>query len=204
MSGGPRFSPPPLVRALADVLPDQVAMTYDPGDGCRKGRCVEITRLVVDILAMANIPCRAMACEVEAGNASAIAAAAAGRPLALWPADAHTLGVRIGNKTGPGGGWGGHLVAVGDTWFLDMTAVQLNRPHRNIKVPGPVIGPYTPGQTGSQLTLPGGGVIRWFWKPEVARWRTTPAWRQNIPPSLIEQIMLAIEPHADPLGFIKL
>lgn len=195
---------PPEAEALVETLPDSFATTI--GIEGLKGRCVEASRIAVAVLSKMGTSCRAMACDADALNAAAEAARLADTPSNEWPVDAYSVGMRCDDTvTGRNfheparrRGFAGHLVVVGDDWFVDLTAAQLSRPDRGIVIPGAMAGPYVPGDTGVQCLLGDGAALRYFWRPEIAHWRTTPAWRQDIPPLLMDAAIRAIRHRLDP------
>lgn len=201
---------PPEVLALVDLLPAGFAMTGETVDGRRRGRCIEAVRIATAVLPAAGVACRPMPCDALVYNAAARELVTAGVPLADWPAAAHSLGVAVdgdayaergmvpggrGGALEPGGslsepyrrsGWAGHLVTVGDGWLLDLTAGQFARPDRGIVVEDAIAGPLEEASAGVEVDLDEGGILVYRWRPEAARWRRTPAWRQDVRRELVE------------------
>lgn len=192
------MSLPLVVEALVEALPDDFATTV--GIQGRKGRCIEAVRIVTAILPRMGVPCRPLACDVRAAGSLALDLLARRVPPARWPDQARIVEVECDAEVSGASfqepnrrkGFGGHLVVVGDDWFLDVTAPQFHRPDRGIHVPGALSGPYDPADDGVEHSLDEGGLIRWLWRPEVARWRRTPAWRQDIPHHSAETLSAAI------------
>lgn len=189
---------PPEVRAFVASLPDDWATVI--GLQGEKGNCIESARLATTVLPKLGVPCTAMACDVIVSNRSASDLIDHGVPLADWPPGAWSVGVDCDYQS-PGAsfqeperrrGFGGHLVVVGDGWFLDATAPQFARPRQGIVVLAALVGPYDPEVPSATYDLPRGGTYSWRWRPEVKRWRTTPAWRQDISRQLLDAMTDAI------------
>lgn len=198
---------PAAVNRLVEVLPEWVAVigyreVEARGQRMRvpRGNCIEASKLAVAVWRRLGIECKAMACDVDAANATGLLALAAsgGRSIgAGWSvgvrcepdAEANSLVI----DRNPEGSFFGHLVVVGDDWFADVTAAQFHRPEIGIHVPGAVVGPYDPEDQGVQRLLDGGGMIRWYWRPEWKRWRVTRAWRQDVPRDLVDALIARME-----------
>lgn len=188
---------PPEVDALVAFMPDDFAIVRQTPAG-PKGRCIEATRIGVAFLRAAGVECWPMACEVQALNPLARRLTEQGVPIALWPDDAWSVGVRIEEVPGDSAdephrrvGFSCHVVIRGPGWFCDLTAPQLHRPDRGIHVPGAIAGP-AGDDRGVEVTMSDGSVIRWFWRPDFRRYRNTPAWRQDVPHELVARARAAI------------
>lgn len=174
---------PAEVYALVDELPDEFALTSDG-----RGNCIEASRLAVAAWRRMGLDCKPVACDVMAFNSVARVLHSARVPIREWPEFAWSVGVRSGGRDEHDGtgrepfrrfGWGGHVVVHGVGWFADLTAVQFNRPAKRIHVPGAVVGPLV-DDVGVEHPLDDGGLIRWYWRPELRSYRSTPAWRQDV------------------------
>lgn len=176
------------LRALADLLPPTFAMVeaHETADGRRKGRCVEATRIVVAIMRRLGHEAGPLACDVIAANRAAAALMAARVPITAWPPEAWSMGALcditpsapILQEPGRVKGFGGHLVVAGARWFADFTVEQYHRPSRGIVLGTAILGPRD-GES-AEIDLPRGGRLMYTWRPEVRRYRTVPAWRQDI------------------------
>ena len=187
---GPAGGVPAEVEHLVAVLPEGWAVTTETPDGSARGRCIESTRLALAVLAELGVGCRPMACEVMVFNQAAWERYQARTPKADWPAGCWSVGVAVeGGETGGSltepyrrPGWAGHLVVHGGHWFADFTAEQFHRPAHGITMTGAVVAPVDPEAVGVQAEMETGGTVAtWWWRPEVRGYRTTPAWRQDIP-----------------------
>lgn len=194
------MSAPPEVDAFVDLLPSCFPLVK--GLKGWKGRCIEACRLATALLPKIGVPCKALACDVNAVNAKAFELMTAGVPVSQWPksTDAWWVAIRCDYPSSGANfqepdrrrGFGGHLVVVGEDWFLDLTAQQLHRPQYGILVRHPLTGPYDPAERGVEHLLDRGGRVHWYWRPEVKRWRTTPAWRQDVSRDLIKAMATAV------------
>lgn len=198
------FSPPPEVQALIDATPPDWGV--DP-DGT--GYCIFASKLAVTVLqGRLGVPCKALACNLYVFNALAHPLFDQGVPMGLWPDAAWSVGVssqsrgEIVSEQEPGRrhGFAGHVVVVGDGWFLDMTPHQLARPAKGIIVPGAMVGPYDPAIPGVRCALPEDGLAEWRWRPELKGWRTAPGWRKTIERSYLDAVVEAVQRR---LGSIK-
>lgn len=178
---------PPEVRALVAVLPAWFA-TVEGLQG-RRGRCVEACRVATATLRKMGVDCGALACDVDACNAGVTFGPVGAAPDTPPTASSFVLQVSCDEPSSGANydeprrrqGFAGHLVVVGAGWFADLTAPQFHRPEHGVVVTGAALGPYDPLELGTEMDLPAGGRLRWYWRPEVKAWRTTPAWRQDVP-----------------------
>lgn len=179
---------PAEVSALVRLLPDDFATTINPIDGRRRGRCVEACRIVRAVLGQLGVQTRPMACDVMAANAQAVELINQGLPAQSWGVGAWSIGcccdstrpAPISDEPARKRGFGGHLVLVGDGWFVDLTAQQFHRPELGIVVASALVGRWHEDQVAAELDLPRGGLLRWLWRPEIRSYRTVPAWRQDV------------------------
>lgn len=164
------------------------------------GRCVEATRVAVAALTQVGVVCRAEACDVTALNCVDADWRAAGAEPPM-PTDAWSIGLRCDamamapNLSEPyrrRKGFAGHLVVRGDGWFADLTAQQLHRPEHGVHVLGVLAGEVDEAELLAQAELPHGGLVEYFWRPEIRHWRNTPAWRQDIPAELIRLLVQGV------------
>lgn len=190
---------PPELHAFLALLPDDFAMVeaHETLDGRRKGRCVEATRLAVAVLQAVGLDARPLACDVMAANARAVPLLLDHVPVRSWSPGAWSTGSKCDDPPAQANlqeptrrrGFAGHLLVAGDTWFCDLTAEQFHRPSKRIVVPGPVVGPYQPGEYGTVMQLENGANLTWVWRPEVKAYRTVPAWRQDVPRDLLNLVV---------------
>jgi transglutaminase-like putative cysteine protease len=172
---------------LAALLPKEAAVV-DAG-GKQRGRCIEVTRIAVAVLRRLKIPARALACDTIVFNEAARALYDSGVPVEDWPSAAWSGGTMCSTpQQGPNlsephrvAGFGGHLVMAGDGWFADYTLQQYHRPARGVIITAAFCAEVVFGSCGARLELDHGGVVEWYWRPQVKSYRTTPAWRQDFP-----------------------
>jgi hypothetical protein len=161
----------------------------DPENG--RGLCIESTKFMISALRRLQVDAKAMAVDVWAGNADAVAHRP--EPMDTWPPTAFSIGSVC--ATGAGGpeiraephrrgSFMGHLVIVGDDWLVDLTAEQFSRPQFGVHVNGGVCAYPIPGVGAKdpfevQMSLPAGGQLIYQTRPEVKSWRTVPAWRDE-------------------------
>lgn len=186
-----------VVEALVEILPDDFAWA---DKAARKGRCVEATRIAVAVLRRMGVECKAMACDVDVLSPEAARRLEAGELVPPFDGDVWILGIRCDEPGGPSRdeptrrrSFGGHLVVVGDDWFADLTAQQFSRPEHNIVVDGAIVGAYWPGDAAVRAIRHDGTEVRWMWRPEIAMWRRTPAWRQDVPVDLLDAMVRRVE-----------
>lgn len=171
--------------------------------------CITATAVGVAALTRLGVSCRPLPCAAWAGNAAALPAFIERRPLPLdgWSvgidpdAPASAVPDRGASYTEPyrrgPSGWNGHLVIAGDSWVLDLTAAQFHRPQRGIVVPGPVlIDPADPTKSVA-APLPDGGALILLPRPELARWRRSPAWRDDDVPAVAADVVAKIVERID-------
>ncbi len=175
---------PKLVHALAEATPEDWGVNAEDG----LGRCIEASKYATLLFRSERIDCQAIAADALAFNALGIKLMDANVPMDSWPDAAWSVGLECErvvqanstNEPGRKRGFGGHVVVVGADWFLDLTAIQLARPKKLIIIPGAIVGPYRPGDTGwVRRDLPVGGALQYRFRPEFKSWRTTHAWRAN-------------------------
>lgn len=177
------FNPPPAVTALAAATPEGWGVNKDDG----LGRCIEAAKYATLLLRGEGVECRAMACDLVTFNATGLVFFEAGAPMSTWPDEAWSVGLECDRvvaansklESGRRKGFGGHVVVVGEGWFLDLTAIQVARPRKLIVIPGPIVGPYTAEPGWVRCNLPLGGIAQYRFRPEFKSWRTTHAWRSD-------------------------
>lgn len=187
----------PVIDAYVSVIPDIDGLwVVDHADGSRRGRCIEAARLSVAVLRRAGLECKAMACDVMAMSWMTAAAVQDGRTP-------RTQAIMVScDKDLPGfatcehdrcerdaESFSGHLVVVGPDWFLDLSAPQFHRPNIGVFIPGPIMGPGGWEGPGVMGLSDQGTQVHYRWRPEVARWRRTPAWRQDVPRGMVEAFL---------------
>lgn len=107
--------------------------------------CIVSTRIGQLVLARFGFTARPVVTAVVAANAEAAKLIERDIPLSQWPASAWSVGVAAQGDHHPGG-FDGHLVLVLRRQvglrrlLIDLSADQMDRPHRGVRVPGPVIG----------------------------------------------------------------
>lgn len=175
------------LRAVVDVWPDDAHTVHDA-----RGTCIESVRMVLPVLGRLGVACKPLPCAVWAGNQLAWQLFQAGVRVADWPPEAHSVGVDPdqGHRRGERG-WNGHLVVAGDDWLLDLTAPQLHRPDRGVNVRGAVLATDTPAPPRDRPLVLGADDTTLIYtpRPELARWRVTDAWRQDVPADLTAAIV---------------
>jgi len=186
------------LEALVMSWPE--GLHVDPASG--RGSCIETTLIVSRVLTRMEVEHRPMPCQVWLANARGREFADAGLPVADWPEDAYSVGVdpdmavTQASTSEPYSlnGFAGHLAVAGSDWILDLTVQQFARPDKGIVVDGGLLVdglPIDPTADEAQMIvgdLRGGGVIRYITRNELASWRRTPAWRQDVEPGLIEAV----------------
>lgn len=188
---------PAQVERLVDWLPDHFGVLAEEGRPL-VGRCIEASRIAVATWRKAGVSCRAIAADVLAFNAKAFGLWQLGIASDQWPSDAWSVGCwcdRGISRTGSSGEthtFNGHLVVVGDGWLADLTAQQFNRPQYGIHVPETVLITGDPHQRGDKQEF---GfrhettTVMYRLRPEIASWRLTPAWRQDVDRDLLDLLV---------------
>lgn len=155
----------------------------------KTNNCILSTRLGVDVLQHYGVPARPQPVTVTAMNEEAYRLMAAGVPVPQWPDSAWSVGIEGTGKSDPAtGSWDGHLVIVlrnpeRTRTLIDLTADQLDRPHRGIDVGGPVFmdlkGLWTPQDPLYTVTddTPGSRTIVTY-RPLMTAgdWQAAPDW----------------------------
>lgn len=106
--------------------------------------CIASTLIGQKVLAHYNVQSRAVATMVAAYNDSGLEMSTSGRPYSEWPVMAWSVGVQgTGVMNMETKRYDGHVVLVikpagSPRVLLDLSADQLDRPERNLRVPGPI------------------------------------------------------------------
>jgi len=110
----------------------------------RPDSCIESTRVGLAVLERYGYSARPVVTGVVAANAAAIPLARRGVPVPEWPKGAWTVGVTAEGNHLPDR-FDGHLVLVlrragGRRLLIDLSADQMDRPERDLRIRGPIIG----------------------------------------------------------------
>jgi len=185
---GPGIEVPPEVVALVDAM--AAGFTWADRDK-RQGGCIRAARTGTAVLAGLGIAARPLAADLLAGNAALCGTLHGGRDSHGRPVPATSRQTPAGHEIHwePGSARHGHVVIVGADWFVDLTVGQAADPPRGIHIDGPMVGPYVAATGTYAQPLVGGGFVRWWWRPEIARFRRTPAWREDVPPAVVDNLL---------------
>lgn len=153
--------------------------------------CILSTRIGLEVLERHGVRAVAQAVRVAAYNTEGIRLFMQEVPHSEWPDSAWSVGIEgTGKVTPETKAWDGHLVLIvrnpnRTRTLIDLTADQLDRPHHNINVSGPVfidlppVGwtPHDPIYTtlGAEAGAPDATVIGYY-PLMVGNWRSTPDW----------------------------
>lgn len=153
------------------------------------------------MLSALGVDHKPLPCAVWAANAAGLALADAKVPVEEWPEEAFSIGVDP-DYTPPGptrlDQWWGHLCIAGSDWLMDLTAQQFHRPQRGVIVEGGLLVTDLPVDLTKDNTqmleadLRGGGTIRYISRNELARWRMSSAWRQDVAPQIIDMVCSSV------------
>lgn len=169
--------PVAAVKAIAGHVRAAVRTRYDADS------CIASTAVFLDVTAWLGLDASPAPVEVLAANPGGLRemAAATPRPVEQWPEDAWTVGIVAGQEP-RAGGWPGHLVAVlhgQRERLVDVSADQMDRPQRGLRVPSPVLGRLPDGWGASTPCVTHlhehGTMLRWT-PTEDTSWRDSPNW----------------------------
>jgi hypothetical protein len=129
-----------------DELVDWMAKLWPTvTDGLLPNHCILAARVAVEVGRYFGVPITERAVKVAVFNAKADALAKAGVPTADWPDDAWSVGVGPDDvRSSMSSGYNGHVIAESESYVLDLSAGQFNRPTRDLVVTGPMVLPRGP------------------------------------------------------------
>lgn len=146
--------------------------------------CIASTAVFIDVADWLGLDASPAAVDVLAANPAALRVMAndPAPPVDQWPPEAWTVGV-LSSEPPREGGWPGHLVAIlhgHRDRLVDVSADQLDRPSRGLRVPSPVLGrlPKRWGDGDQCVTHlhASGTMLRWTLRSGNTAWRESPNW----------------------------
>lgn len=182
---------PPEVGRLIEWLPDDFWRA-----GPNVGRCIEAARICVAAWRRAGVDCKAVACDVWAFNAKGWGLANLNVAAADWPADAWSVGCDCDDRSlhtsrsdGSTSRFNGHVVIVGAGWLADVTAQQFHRPSKGIVLHGAVLAERPDDEREPVAYRADTTTVVYRLRPEMASWRLTPAWRQDLDYATLDRLV---------------
>lgn len=156
--------------------------------------CIEAAKIARAALARVKVPSRPLPCGLLVANPEGSDLIDAGVPITQWPATAWSIGVDPDSNV-PGPGWNGHLILAGDGWIGDFSAAQFRHSKRRRLARIDIeawVSPTPPGWDLRPISIRNedhGTVVVIQPRPELARWRSTNAWRSNVPTDWVDKLL---------------
>jgi hypothetical protein len=175
------MNPPPFVRLFekeaTPILRRDFMVT----------RCVNATRICLDVMALFNVRAVPLSVQAIAMNKTyrqkldKLGRFPTGEELKLWIDEgAYALGVDIRDSATSEimNAWGGHLVTIVQDWLVDGSAIQMNRPQHGIELPDIFVGETTrrflKGKAPIRFASDGGAMLCYTARLEDESWKTLP------------------------------
>lgn len=174
----PDTVPVGVVKTIAEHVRAAVMTRYTADS------CIVSTAVFIDVADWLGLDASPAAVDVLAANPAALRVMATDPmpPVDQWPSEAWTVGV-LSSEPPREGGWPGHLVAIlhgRRDRLVDVSADQLDRPSRGLRVPFPVLGrlPERWGDGEECVTHlhASGTMLRWTHRSGNTAWRESPNW----------------------------
>lgn len=171
-------TPPPFVRLFQREATPVLRRDF------MENRCVNATRVCLDVMGMFNVRAFPLSVQAVAMNrAYRVKLAELERmptadELPGWVADgAWAIGVdtRESASDTEANAWGGHLVAIVQDWIVDSAALQMSRPAKGIDVPDIFVGAtsrrFLKGKAAVAFESDGGAILTYTPRLEDESWK---------------------------------
>lgn len=172
----------------------------------KQNSCILSTHVGLKVLEHFGVKARAQAVTVYAFNREAWDLSANGVPVTQWPESAWSVGIEgTGVSNQETKAWDGHLALIVSNpnrmrTLIDLTADQLDRPHKGINVNGPVFMDLKPlwspndplfTVTGEEKGTP--TIVMYRPLMKAGDWKEAPDWTRD-PSDLVEHVIERLKP----------